>query len=91
MKSSDIKFLSNSVLEILVKASDKFVKKNHTDPHVLSALQIATHNFLGSVIMANARILDDKSQQLDFIDRVECDVHSVLEQVRAMIKSVDLH
>lgn len=91
MSSSEIKNLADSILEILVKTSDKFVRKNHTELHVLSALQIASGNFLGSVVMANARMLTDKSHKLDFLDTVKADIDNIFEQMRAMMKSVDLH
>ncbi len=91
MKSDDLKILSESILDILVKASEKFVKKNSTEPHVLSALQVASINFLGSVITANSRALKDKCNQLDFVEYIKTDVNYVFDQIKILIKTVDLH
>ena len=91
MKSSEINNLAESILDILVKESDKFVRKNRVNTYVLSALQIASINFLGSVVIANARTISDKSHQLDFIEDVKEDVNNVFEQIKINIKSVDLH
>jgi hypothetical protein len=86
-----MKPLSESILEILVRESDKFVRKQNTSLEVLNALQAATLNFLGSVVMANAKICKDKSIQLDYVESVKDEVLSVFEQIKTAIKSVDLH
>lgn len=90
-KQDQAKELADIILDKLTEMSDKFVRKHKVEPHILSALQIASINFLGSVIMANTRMIPDKSQQLDYVELVKTDTNIMLEQAKVMIKSVDLH
>lgn len=93
------KLLETNFLTKLTSMSDKMVRKNCKNPHVLSALQVAALNFLGSVMMANIKVLTHKIDQteatpdvkLDYVEHVRELCNHMLDQIKASIKSVELH
>lgn len=83
--------LADDLLCKLTELSEKFVRNSTKNDFILGALQIASINFVGSVIMANVKMISDKSKQLDYLDVVKTDMNQVFEQIRTDIKSINLH
>jgi len=91
--------LERKFLEKLTSVCDKMVRKNFKNPFVLSALQVASLDFLGSVVMANIKVLVDTvagqeastSLKLDYIEHVRALSESMFEVIKKQVRSVDLH
>lgn len=93
------KLLEKNFLNRLTKMSDTMVRKNFKNPHVLSALQVAALDFLGSVMMANIKVLTHKIDQteatldikLDYVEHIRELANHMFDQIKTSIKSVELH
>lgn len=90
-RQDEVRELSMMILDKLTEISEKFVRKNKVKHHILSALQIASLDFLGSVIIANSKMMSDKSKQLDYVELVKTNTNLMFEQIKIMIKSIELH
>jgi len=83
--------LERKFLEKLVAVGEKIVKKNFTNPMVLPSIQIASLDFLGSIIAANAKMLPDQSARLNYVEHVRDLANCMCDQLKSQIRSVDLH
>ncbi len=101
MESLDARdnLLERKLLEKLTTTCEKIVKKNYHNPSVLGSVQIAALDFLGSVVMANSKVLVDKdtladaplSLKLDYVEHVRGLANAILDEVKKHIKSIELH
>jgi hypothetical protein len=91
--------LEKKFLEKLTSICDRMVRKNFKNPSVLCALQVASLDFLGSVVMANSKILSDQSGtkeastslKLDYIEHVRALADAMFDEIKKQVRSVELH
>lgn len=100
MHSFSKKNPTNETEKLIAELLDKLAKQTHKwmDKHVgkencvvLSALQSGAANYFKSVSKSCSQNIENKSNQLDYIEMVRTDINLMLDHIKTEIKSVDLN